>query len=339
LASSDHDDSPHGQNFLEAIKKFGELSCKSKDDRNRDGTTVREASERYRAWLVETGKRTRQYDCSVGKGLPIIGHHTLENLKPFHIHDWLATEKRWNSTSKGIAFRMLKLIFNWNKKRKLTTINPLEGTSIPNEYKILTRGNEFALPDELVAKILETARSKRFKEFLLALSETGARPSEIALARPFNYDPKLQAIVYSGKATKGYIWKNAKKTGKDRVIYLTPPLVEIVERNISLELAFLFPADRGGSYAGQRGITHLNLSIKYKPAFYTYCLSNGFDVKFINQYSFRHSYATRALEKGVPIATLAELMGTSVEMISRCYGHLCVKKDYLRSMANQIAQR
>ena len=39
-------------------------------------------------------------------------------------------------------------------------------------------------------------------------------------------------------------------------------------------------------------------------------------------YAFRHSYATRWLASGGDPVTLALLMGTSVEMIAKTYGHL-----------------
>ena len=39
-------------------------------------------------------------------------------------------------------------------------------------------------------------------------------------------------------------------------------------------------------------------------------------------YTLRHYFATKALRAGVSIFELARIMGTSVEMIDRTYGHL-----------------
>ena len=40
-------------------------------------------------------------------------------------------------------------------------------------------------------------------------------------------------------------------------------------------------------------------------------------------YSYRHTYATRAIMNGTDVATVAELFGhTDVGMIQRHYGHL-----------------
>jgi hypothetical protein len=41
-----------------------------------------------------------------------------------------------------------------------------------------------------------------------------------------------------------------------------------------------------------------------------------------SRYSFRHYYATQRLQKGVSVYSLAENMGTSVQVIEDHYGHL-----------------
>ena len=54
-------------------------------------------------------------------------------------------------------------------------------------------------------------------------------------------------------------------------------------------------------------------------------------------YAFRHSWTTDALEKGVPIATVAELLGHSdTKMVSAHYSHLHEKREHLRTAARSI---
>ena len=50
-------------------------------------------------------------------------------------------------------------------------------------------------------------------------------------------------------------------------------------------------------------------------------------------YSYRHTYITDALERGVDVATVAELVGTSVETIQRHYGHLSTRHNHLKEAA------
>ena len=55
--------------------------------------------------------------------------------------------------------------------------------------------------------------------------------------------------------------------------------------------------------------------------------------KGISSYVLRHSYASDAIERGVSLPILAELMGTSVRMLLDRYVHLTAKKDALKAAA------
>jgi len=54
-------------------------------------------------------------------------------------------------------------------------------------------------------------------------------------------------------------------------------------------------------------------------------------------YSFRHTFAFRWLRAGKPIAALAAVLGTSVTLIERTYGHMGEQHDYLRSLLDNEA--
>src|SRR5437867_429533 len=57
-------------------------------------------------------------------------------------------------------------------------------------------------------------------------------------------------------------------------------------------------------------------------------------------YSYRHTFATDGLVNGVPIATVAELLGhTSTAMIEEHYGHLAKERSYLHQAAVTVTQR
>jgi site-specific recombinase XerD len=51
---------------------------------------------------------------------------------------------------------------------------------------------------------------------------------------------------------------------------------------------------------------------------------------------FRHAFATRFLQGGGDVLTLARLMGTSVTMIDRTYGHLTM--DHARRVLRKMGQ-
>jgi integrase len=55
-------------------------------------------------------------------------------------------------------------------------------------------------------------------------------------------------------------------------------------------------------------------------------------------YTFRHSWCTHALERGVDAVTVATLMGhRDTTMISRHYAHLMQRRDHLRESVRKAA--
>ena len=56
-------------------------------------------------------------------------------------------------------------------------------------------------------------------------------------------------------------------------------------------------------------------------------------------YTYRHSYATDALEQGVGVAQVAELLGrTSTDMVMQHYQHLSEKREHLLQATRQATQ-
>jgi integrase len=57
----------------------------------------------------------------------------------------------------------------------------------------------------------------------------------------------------------------------------------------------------------------------------------------VTAYALRHTAATWLVNKGVPLWDVAAMLGTSVEMIERHYGHMA--PDYGERAANAIGQK
>jgi integrase len=84
----------------------------------------------------------------------------------------------------------------------------------------------------------------------------------------------------------------------------------------SFSPALLFPAPRGG---------YLGLDAWRTREWYPALEAAGLDKR--GPYHLRHTFATEALAAGVTIFELARLMGTSVAMIDRTYGHLARESE------------
>lgn len=120
--------------------------------------------------------------------------------------------------------------------------------------------------------------------------------------------------------------KTGKKTGKPRVIYLCPEMVELSRRLVTERPSGpLFPNSRGVPYTKDAiGLRFKRLRKRLPHLAHFVC------------YSVRHSYASDALENGVGIAQVAELLGhTDTRMVSRHYGHLGQKVAHMKDAARK----
>jgi integrase len=326
-----------GPNFSAATKKYGELLCRLPGQENVN-PTVDKLLDMWREHLTTNKKlatlgQLDTIDASVRKNL---GDIKAGELQQRHIDGWLSGQKRWGQTTRGLALRLMRWGMLWGVARGHISACPWSKTKIPAEYKMQSRGEEHALPDGLLSVLMAGAQ-KNLREYMAAILATGARPGEIAGAEDYHYRPELRALVFSGSPRKGFVWKNARKTGKDRVVYLPSAVVEVVERNIEQNgKGYIFRTEYGLHWTTARA-KDIFYNLKKGKAVQSWLRANGDDNdKHVILYALRHTFASRALGKNMPIKTLAELMGTSVAMIEKAYGHLAGQRDYLRSALDAL---
>src|SRR5262249_27161225 len=154
-------------------------------------------------------------------------------------------------------------------------------------------------------------------DLVMALELTGARPfSEVCRVTAADVDLERATWTLSK-------WKNSRKQkGRKRVIYLTPPLVALTRRLIEK-----YP--EGPLFRGQRGKPFLRQSVTWRFR----GLREKLGIDGLSAYTFRHSYITECLAKGMSASIVAELVGSSVNTINKYYDHLDQKGDVLREAA------
>lgn len=247
---------------------------------------------------------------SFGEGY---GSLRLAELKPEHVLKWLKG-RSWGPTSQNKAIGALQTAINHSVKLRLIPTNPIHGMPKPqakHRERMLT-------PEEFDLIRNHKIRGQGFRDFLIALSESGARPGE--LARTTSEDINFtHGIIILRKH------KTSKKSRKPRIIYLTPKLLEICQRLVQQVTPGtpIFLTIRGKPF----GKNSLNCRFRQLRKKYP-------QLKGVSSYVLRHSYLTLALERGVPIAAAAQLAGhASTKMIDEVYGHLDQRTQYLRQMA------
>jgi len=176
---------------------------------------------------------------------------------------------------------------------------------------------ERILTNEERQQIKGAVREKVFRNLLTFLEQTGARPfSEAAQVTASMIDWQEGSITFEKH-------KNARK-GKTRVIYLTPELTEMLR-----EMAQKNPD--GPLFVTRYGIPYNKGNVNQRIR----RLETKLRIPRFNLYSYRHSYITDALERGLSSDIVAELVGNTPKTIAKYYSHLESKRNTLRDAARR----
>ncbi len=241
------------------------------------------------------------------------GHLKSSDLIPFHLTSWLDHNK-WKAARRH-ATGIVKRAFAWCLEQGLISSDPFESVSVPKG------GKRDRILNEVERKeVLGAIRDQQFRDFVFAMQETGCRPGEVR--NVIAADVNLEAGIWLlGKH------KTAKKTGKPRVVYLTPAMIDLCRK-------LVLKNPEGPIFRGPR---------ENKP--YS---KNAVRIRFrrlraklphlvgVVAYSYRHTYCTNALVNGVGVAQVAELLGhTSTDMVTSVYSKLSAQVAHLRDAAKK----
>lgn len=346
------DDAPNGPNYLAALKKFGEIMSVNTADTADQANTVRVVVDLYGQHLERNGQdRTLEIllqTCT--SAVAEFGDKTFAAFKPVHVSNWLAkmakprdhthktkiggqakTRKvKWGPTYQNMALRTLVAALNWAKGQGIISAHCLQ-----NPKAVTIRGKKRSRGAEVYVspatwKILITrigATNHGFADLLRFVRGTGCRPAEAYNVEARYYRKEERCIVYPGQpAADEFAWKNARKSGKDRVIFLSAELVEIVERRIAEH-------PEGPIFRSSRSSQWTQEAVSVNLRWYAQKLNIS---PAPNLYGLRHSFATDFLLAAGSIKVLADLIGTSVSMLERHYAHLMVDKGRMHSILESI---
>ena len=170
-------------------------------------------------------------------------------------------------------------------------------------------------------RIMAEVKDEEFRDFLTAVMESGCRPGEIMRLTGEMVNLEEGVAIFRGKTTG--------VTGDDRCVYLNDGLRELLRRKIE---------QRGGGvlFLNTRGLPWGRNAVRCRFR----RLRAKLGMKGIVCYSLRHAYVTDALEAGVPIAQVAELVGHSdTKMVSATYSHLKERREHMRQQAERATKK
>jgi integrase len=251
------------------------------------------------------------------------GKQSVQYVKPYHVTQWLDQHHGWKEGARRCAISCVKRAFNWAESEGILPANPVKKV-----HKPAANSRDSVLTVAERATILATIKDQPFRDFVFALQETGCRPSEVARVT-------AQDVVLDANRPDQGQWvlskhKTKKQTGKPRIVYLTPAMVDLTRRLMAEHpTGPLFRGPRGGKPFTRNSIRCRFRRLRAKLP----------QLQGVISYTYRHTYATDALEKGVGVIEVAELLGhTDAAMVMKHYQHLSEKREHLRKAAIKAVQ-
>lgn len=259
--------------------------------------------------------------------------------------------------------KSVRAMFNWSSRRvkdrtppKILATNPVSGYQFPRSPGAV-RGY---VDGQVVRRFIRWAwgRSRRVEPHLLSRRFnrlyllmvwfqrlTGCRPGEACGLQWADVDWDAGRIVIPKERHK-----TGKKTNRDRIIHLTPPVVRllrVIERLPGRHAAYVFTHKRGNhavdrgqgdSLAGEpwpSGSAAADKITNWRRQAIAEGVRGVQDVgpkKFV-AYVNRHAYVSDAVSSGLTHEQTANLVGNTAAVVATTYAHAIEQKDAERARA------
>jgi integrase len=244
----------------------------------------------------------------------------IRELKPLHVTKWVDGHKAWGNASKRGAIISIKRALNWAVEQGMIERNPVAIVKRPPPNR-----REVLVADDSHKKVLR-ATDRAFRRVARVLRATGCRPIEVRMvtAKDVNLDLGAWLFPVGHPANK-----TGRKTKRLRITYLPQSILRLIKALVKRYPTGPLFRNRFGKPWSCNAIRLRWMRLREKLNLPAGTCS----------YAYRHTYTTEGLERGVPVATMAELLGhQDLSMISRHYGHLAQKSQHLRDAAEKAAE-
>lgn len=254
----------------------------------------------YKRFLEPFGKTVRTIDA--------------DDVLPKHVSAFVNSHA-WGKTTRFNAITAIKRAWSWAKAECELNNNQIAKMDRPRPKR------RDQIPDEQEIALFMKHANPAFRELLKFIHLTGCRPGEAAMIERRHVNLVHHEVRFGIGEDK-----TSGKTDKPRVIHLTnEALLMLAERLKQGATGPLFRNTKGRPWTRFAMSCATALARK----------RTGLDSRAV-VYALRHHWATDALAKGVPLSTVAEMMGNSPEIVARVYSHLSDKKQLLLDAANTV---
>lgn len=294
-----------------------------------------------------------------------------DEVRPHHVEAWV-DDYNFSVTSRRNYMRVVKRCMSWAVKQGLLSFNPVAMLEVP-----AAENREIVFSESEFEELLRLIRNPSLTDLVVTTWETGCRPQESLRVESRHVDGKhkrwviprresktkelIRVIYLNDKAfeitdrlTKQYpegpIFRNAngKPWTTDAVNCALNAIrhrlgremmkqrgLTISEEQIGQTIKSLKPTKKSKGKEVKKTKSQLRSEAKVK-------LTNRLCIELTPSYSLyalRHSWATRALMKGVDPLTVGILMGhKDPSMLSRVYQHLSLNPQHMLAEAQRATR-
>jgi integrase len=226
------------------------------------------------------------------------GQLSLEKLRTPAVKKWIEELKLSAASEK-------RTLASWKAAMNLAVRNRRVHPAVEREWRDVkprkghSKSRDLFLDLHQRQELLKRTQGA-LRDLIQAAALTGARAGELTGAKRSHFDARTRIMTFTGK------------TGR-RDVPLSPAALELFQRLAADKLpgAYLFLRDDGRRWA------HSDWDELIAEAAQLAGLPKG-----VCLYTLRHSFITETLLGGMPTLEVARLVGTSVAMIEKHYGHL-----------------
>ena len=264
----------------------------------------------FRDFVMEDWLPARRGHCSQGWGervdrmirtrlLPTFGALRLDRIGRPHVERWFDNMSRKTPGAANIALVVLRQIVSAAKVAGHVGNDPVAGVR-PNPGKKMTRflsAEEIARLHRTLDRLVEERTSRRPQaDAIRLLLLTGCRKSEILTLRWSEVD--------------GDVFRLAEAKTGPRTVWLSGAAQAVIARQPRTASAFVFPSPRNPARPQSR-----NLGLWYR-------VRREAGIEDVRLHDLRHTVASQAVARGVPLPTVAKMLGHSQPTMTLRYAHV-----------------
>ena len=335
----------HGRTITETQKAMNDLKYKLEHGAFVETKKVT-LSEWFDTWMEQYKKNRvkigtyisykRYFDCAIKDRL---GNKRIADIRGEHI------QKLYNDLAKeGYALSSIKIVsavlngcMRQAMRNGLIERNPVQLAELPRQTEKSTRQ---ALTREQQVLFMEYAKESYLYNLFAVMLRTGMRNGEIRGLKYTDID-KRQNVIHVQRTLKyiegmGHFDDTPKTRTSKRDIPLTKDILEFLEAQkrfwgfrVTRFDGYLFCNENDGPLSRERVQAEIERVIKRIQA-------DGHEFERITSHVFRHTFATRAIEAGMPPQVLKTILGhSSLAMTMDLYSHVLpdTKADEMEKIA------